>query len=132
VEQSASRDGTDRPPAPFGYLLLVQFTNVQVRRHLAEAGVEVSRWTIRRILDDDLPFARTRGGHRRYTPEAVAQLITDLGLRPGPALQALLTARQTALQESQADQQVQSDQPGQPDRAEPGTDPALASADPPA
>lgn len=92
LQVRSTGDGSGRPPAPFDYRAVVRLTNAQVRRHLADAGMEISRWTLRRVPRDDLSYTSTPGDHRRYEPAAVADWITSQGLRPGPALQVLLAA----------------------------------------
>ena len=68
-----SREGGEFPNAPRPWL-----TSGQVARRLHVAPETVARWANQGRLE----HRRTPGGHRRYDPELIDQLICDLTSQP--------------------------------------------------
>jgi excisionase family DNA binding protein len=67
------REGGESPTAPRPWL-----TSGQVARRLHVAPETVARWAKAGRLE----HRRTPGGHRRYDPELIDQLICDLTTQP--------------------------------------------------
>jgi excisionase family DNA binding protein len=67
------REGGESPAAPRPWL-----TSGQVARRLHVAPETVARWANQGRLE----HRRTPGGHRRYDPELIDQLICDLTTQP--------------------------------------------------
>jgi excisionase family DNA binding protein len=68
-----SREGGEFPAAPRPWL-----TSGQVARRLHVTPETVARWADQGRLE----HRRTPGGHRRYDPELIDQLVCDLTTHP--------------------------------------------------